>query len=190
LYGLGKLRTFLSLNTGSGDINRLTEVQKDVMNALGKYQIKWENPEKLHMTLRFLGDVNEDRLESLIFTLERLKTEFESIKFTANSIGFFPNPKYPNVVFIALDEKGNNAEKLVEFIDKIIYNFGVKPEKRFIPHITLGRFKRDKRVKIEQPVNIQMEPIDLEFDSFCLMKSILTPAGSVYEVISNFKFNK
>ncbi len=185
-----KIRTFLSLNIRSSLIKRLEAVQNDVKAALKDYPVKWENPNKLHMTLRFLGDTGIDKISDLVFTLDRLKLDFESMKFTANSVGFFPNPKYPNVVFISLDEEGNNSAKLVEFIDKIIFNFGVKPEKRFIPHITLGRFRRDKRIKIENPVIINVEPIEIEFDSFYLMQSTLTPEGSVYETISEFKFQK
>lgn len=187
---MGKIRTFLSLNVSEDSTAGLSSIQQKVKAALGNYPVKWEDPKKLHLTLRFLGDTDEERIQSLIFTLERLKLEFDMIKFTVNGAGFFPNPKYPNVVFAELNEQGSSSLKLVEFIDKIIYNFGVKPEKRFIPHITLGRFSRDKRVKIEQRVNINLEPIEIEFDSFYLMKSSLTPKGSVYEVISEFKFKK
>lgn len=188
---MGKIRTFLSLNIESSlAAEKLTSVQNNVKDALGSYPVKWEDSSKLHLTLRFLGDIDEDKIQQLTFTLERLKLDFDSIKFTANSVGFFPNPKYPNVVFIGLDEDGSNSSKLVEFIDKIIFNFGVKPEKRFIPHITLGRFRKDKRVKIEQEINIQVEPIEIEFDSFYLMQSILTPQGSVYKSISEITFSK
>lgn len=187
---MNKIRTFLSLNTDSSDINRFSEILNKTKESLKNYPVKWESSEKLHLTLRFLGDIDEEKIEDIVFTLDRLKTDFETIDFITNGIGFFPNAKYPNVVFIALDENGNNSEKLVEFIDKIILNFGIKPEKRFIPHITLGRFRRDKRVKITDYVNIKTEPFSIQFDCFYLMKSILTPKGSVYEIINEFKFSK
>lgn len=187
---MGKIRSFLSLNIESAITEQLAAIQRDVQNALASYPVKWEESGKLHMTLRFLGDIDEDKIGQLNFTLERLKLDFDSINFTANSVGFFPNPKYPNVVFIGLEENGINSQKLVEFIDKIIFNFGVKPEKRFIPHITLGRFRKDKRVKIDEPINFNVEPIQIEFNSFYLMSSILTPKGSEYEKISEFNFNK
>jgi len=187
---LEKIRTFLSLNIKRSLIEKLKAVQDKVKEALKDYPVKWENPDKLHMTLRFLGDTSIDKISDLVFTLDRLKVDFDSMQFKANNVGFFPNPKYPNVVFIALDENGDNSAKLVEFIDKIIFNFGVKPEKRFVPHITLGRFRKDKRLKIDKLVNISVEPIEIEFDSFYLMQSTLTPQGSVYETISEFKFQQ
>ncbi len=185
-----KIRTFLSLNIEGPVAEKLSAIQSNVKEALKDYPVKWENPEKLHMTLRFLGDISEDKINDLVFTLERLKPDFESIKFTAGSIGFFPNPKYPNVVFIGMVEEGDNSEMLVGFIDKVISRFGVKPEKKFIPHITLGRFKKDKRTKINTPVDIKPEPVDAEFYSFFLMQSVLTSEGSVYETIGEFRFNK
>jgi 2'-5' RNA ligase len=141
------------------------------------------------MTLRFLGEIPDDKIVELIFVLDRLKFDFETIKFTARGIGFFPNQKYPNVVFVDLEEDGNNSQKLVEFIDRIILNFGVRPDKRFIPHVTLGRFKRDKRIKIDKEINVKVKPFEVEMDSFYLMKSTLTPKGSVYEIINEFKFS-
>jgi RNA 2',3'-cyclic 3'-phosphodiesterase len=187
---LEKIRTFLSLNIETSLIKSLEAIQNNVKEGLKDHKVKWEDPAKLHMTLRFLGDVGREKLDDLIFTLERLKPDFESIKFTTLSLGFFPNPRYPNVVFIGMEEEGDNSSKLVEFIDKIIFNFGIKPEKRFVPHITLGRFRKDKRIKIDKPVEVNVKPIEIEFVSFYLMRSILTPEGSVYETISEFKFNK
>jgi RNA 2',3'-cyclic 3'-phosphodiesterase len=187
---LDKIRTFLSLNIESSAVKDIAEILNKTKQSLIKYPVKWENPEKLHLTLRFLGDISEDKIDDLVFTLDRLKLDFETIDFTSNGIGFFPNAKYPNVVFVGLEEKGSNSGKLVEFIDKIILNFGVKPDKRFIPHITLGRFRRDKRIKITEMIEINAEPINVQFDCFYLMKSTLTPKGSVYEIINEFKFSK
>lgn len=187
---MDKIRSFLSLNIDSSLTESFRAVQDNVKSELNEYPVKWESPEKLHLTLRFLGDVRADRIDDLVFTLERLKVDFDTMNFTTNGVGFFPNAKYPNVVYVGLEEKGSNSEKLVEFIDKIILNFGVKPEKRFIPHITLGRFRRDKRVRIDKQIEVKVEKIDVEFDSFYLMQSQLTPKGSVYSIISEFKFNK
>lgn len=189
MYELGKIRTFLSLNTAPHVQPLAAEVQKKVMLKLSGHRIKWEDPEKFHLTLRFLGDIDEEKIPGLISVLKRLKFDFEEIRFTAGGIGFFPDSKYPNVVFLDLQEEGKNTEQLVGFIDKIIFNFGVKPEKKFVPHITIGRFKRDKRVKIDSPVKIDFTPFDIEFSSFFLMQSILQKEGSVHSVVQEFSFN-
>jgi 2'-5' RNA ligase len=189
LYELGKIRTFLSLNTGQEAQYSLNKIQDLLKTDLKDQPVKWDDPEKFHITLRFLGDIDVDSIKGLIFTLERIKTDFEEIRFDYDSIGFFPNQKYPNVVYAGLNEAGNNSAKLVEFIDSIIHNFGVKPEKRFVPHITLGRFRKDKRKKITKIIDIQAEPFNMIFSSFFLMKSVLKPTGSEFEIIKEFSFN-
>ena len=189
MYELGKIRTFLSLNIDASVEPLAAEIQKRVKEQLGRHHVKWEDPAKFHLTLRFLGDIDEDKIPELTGVLDRLKFDFEKIDFTAKGIGFFPDSKYPNVVFIDLSESGSNTEKLVGFIDKIIFNFGVRPEKKFIPHITIGRFKRDKRVKIESPVEIDFQPFNIEFSSYFLMQSILQKEGSAHLVLNEFGFN-
>lgn len=187
---MGKIRLFLSLNLKSTEIELLKKDQAAVKEKLGVEDIRWSDPEKFHLTLRFLGDIDEDKAPALAETLERLKFDFETIDFETENIGFFPESKYPNVIYAGLKENGNNSEVLVGFIDKIIYNFGVKPDKRFIPHITLGRFNRNKRRKITEPLDFSIQKFKIEFESFCLMQSRLTPAGSVYELLNKFNFRK
>ena len=184
-----KLRLFLSLNLDSNYSETLKQDQNALKRLIGTENIRWEDPDKFHLTLRFLGDMNEENVEPLVSTLERLKFDFEKIIFNTDKIDFFPNKRFPNVVFAGLKEKGNNTDTLVGFIDKIIFNFGVKPDKKFIPHITFGRFNRSKRTKIDKETDHKLSPLLIEFDSFCLMRSKLMQGGSVYELISEFKFN-
>ncbi len=187
---MAKLRVFLSLNPDEGVISELEKIQIRLKEMYLEHNIRWEDPEKFHLTLRFLGDIDEADLASLAETLKRLKFDFESIIFETDKVGFFPESKYPNVIFAGLKETGNNSDILVGFIDRIIYNFGVKPDKRFIPHITLGRFNRSKRIKVTEPLDAAISRFTVEYDSFCLMQSKLTPAGSVYETINKINFRK
>ena len=183
-----KIRTFLSLNLDNKSAETIKSYQNELKKCLSNYDIKWEDPEKFHLTLRFLGNLRIENLEPLIFTCRRLSPDFDEIRYTTNGIGLFPGNKYPRVIFFSLNESGNNTESLLSLIDKIIFNFGVKPEKRFIPHITVGRFKKNYRLFQENFKEFQ--GIEINFSSFFLMKSILKPTGSVYEVIEEFKFNR
>lgn len=171
-------------------MEQLRSVFPDIRKKLDSYPVRWGEPDKFHLTLRFLGDVDEEKISPLADTLDRLKFDFDYIEFESDKIDFFPNSRYPNVIYAGLIEKGNNSEQLVSFIDRIILNFGVKPEKRFVPHITLGRFSRDKRKKIETEFTFPLEPETITFSSFSLMKSSLKPEGSVYEELYKFNFQK
>ncbi|HEY3249962.1 MAG TPA: RNA 2',3'-cyclic phosphodiesterase [Ignavibacteria bacterium] len=183
------IRCFLALNIESSIQAKLKLIQDDVRKLLNNYNVKWENHEKFHLTLRFLGGVNENVLDEIAKKIKLLKFEFENIVMHTKGIGFFPNQKRPNVVFIDLTEEGNHSEQIVSEIDKALDKFGFKPDKKFAPHITIGRFRRENRVKINKEINVKVDPIEIDFDSFYLMKSVLKPKGSVYEVIKRFKFN-
>lgn len=187
---MGKIRVFLALNLSGEEKEILKQDQDAVKQKLGSIKVKWEEPAKFHLTLRFLGDIQEEKINPLFETLDRLKFDFEELVYETGSIGFFPNSKYPNVVFGGLNEISGSTNQLVELIDRIILNFGVKPDKRFIPHITLGRFSRDKRVRINEEIKHTLIKQVITFDSFYIMKSTLTPKGSVYETINKINFRK
>lgn len=182
------VRCFLSLNIERSLQSRLSLIQDDLKFDLNRQKVKWEIPGKFHLTLRFIGDVESGRMNEIIMELSRIRVGFESIIMTSSGIGFFPNAKYPNVVFVGLAEEGNSTDVLVDAIDGSLSKFGFKPDNKFVPHITMGRFRREKRVKISNEININVEPMEFKFDSFFLMKSTLKPAGSVHEVIKEFKF--
>jgi len=184
---LDKIRTFISLNTGDSIKEKLKLIQNDVKDLLKDYPVKWTNSDKFHLTLRFLGNLEVNEANKLSSELENIKPGFENLKFETSGIGFFPNAKYPNVVFADLKETNNNSEKLVVKIDEVIKIFGISPDKKFVPHITLGRFKHERKRKVNENININFNNFEIEFRSFYLMKSILKSGGPEYEVIKEFK---
>lgn len=189
MHDLKKIRSFLSLNISEKEKSTLSVFQERLKNQLINYPIKWEDPEKFHLTLRFLGDLTEENIERLIFTLERLKFDFEEIRYSLSGAGFFPDRNKPRVIYFEMNELGTSAVTLIGFIDKIIRNFKIKTENKFIPHVTAGRFLRKNQTRIHNDFSFKVEPVEITFSSFYLMKSLLTPSGSFYEVIHEFRFN-
>ncbi len=185
-----KTRAFLSLNLEDSLKTRIAEIQKELQNKLESYPVKWENPEKFHLTVRFFGDVSEVVLGDLMIELGQINWDFDLLEFNSNSIGFFPNSRRPNVVFIGLDEKGNNSEHFVKEIDRLTARFGILPDKKFVAHITLGRFRRENRKGVNENYLIKFETFNVNFDSFYLMESVLGSKGSTYYLIKQFNFRK
>jgi 2'-5' RNA ligase len=186
---LKKTRAFLSLNLEEPLKIKIAEIQKELQEKLSEHRIKWENTEKFHLTLRFLGDLDENRLDEIKQGLEKSSHSFKQLEFHSDGLGFFPNPRRPNVIFVSLKEVGNNSEKLVEEIDKVITKSGIKPDKKFVAHITLGRFKRENRKGVDAENLVEFEPFDVNFDSYYLMESVLDYRGSKYYEIKKYNFN-
>ncbi len=184
------VRTFISLNISETVKGKLALVQRDLTGLLSDYRVKWENPKKFHLTLRFLGDLNSAEINDLAKDLSRIKAGFEHIVYFTESIGFFPNARYPNVVFVDLVEKGSSCEPLVDKIDKTIAEYGITPDKKFVPHVTMGRFRRDRRLALTGGIKVEVPKMEIMFENFHLMKSVPVDSGTVYEEIKNFRFEK
>lgn len=187
---MNKLRTFLSLNFNNSLKEKVSEYQEETKKILTGFDVKWENPEKFHMTLRFLGDIYEENVNRLISDLEKLHFDFGKILFFQESIDFFPNKRKPNVIFFGLKEENNYSRVLADEIDKVILKYGITPDKKFVPHITLGRFRRENRKSVDDIDFPSPEKMEFEFDRFCFMKSIMDFKGSKHFTIKEFKFKK
>ena len=185
---MNPVRSFIALNIENPEINRLRIIQERVKSELTDYKVKWENPFKFHLTLRFLGDVEEKLLSGISTELGSIEAGFDNIILSTDGIGFFPDKKHPNVVFINFTDTDSRAAFIAEEIEKKLKISGFKPEKKFIPHITLGRFRRDNKKRIEDNFKIDVEPFQIILSSFYMMKSVLKPSGSVYEVLKEYKF--
>lgn len=183
-------RLFLALVPDKDIVDLLSTAQSALKLTLKDYALRWENPVKFHMTLRFLGDVEDHKTESLVNILDRIKFDFDELNFDTFEIGFFPNSRYPNVVYAGFKEQRSDSESMVESIDSIIKSFGIKPDKKFVPHITLGRFDRSKRKKSEGLVVPPLPKALAVFESFSLMKSTLKQGGSEYTELYKFNFQK
>ena len=183
-------RTFISLNLDEPVKRKFAQVQNSVKEALKEYVVKWENPFKFHLTLRFLGDLNHAEIRDLVNELDKINTGIDNIVFFSEAIGFFPNARYPNVVFIDLREKSDHLNKLLTEIDNTILEFGIKPDKKFVPHVTLGRFRRDKRQLLNTEIKLDVPITEVLFEEFFLMKSVLQQTGSEYEIIKKYILNK
>lgn len=140
-----------------------------------------------HLTLKFLGEVQPDKVEQIVNSLKGIK--FDPFSLFLDSIGIFPSENYIRVVWVGLKPE----EKVVELqksIDESLKEM-FKKEKDFKSHITLARvkFPEDKKAFVEQLRKIKIENKKVEIKDFRLIKSTLNPKGSIYEELSIFNGN-
>ena len=170
------MRTFIALEIQNEEVlNVITKIQSD-------FKIK-ANPvskQNMHFTLLFLGDITEE-------TAEKVKKELSSISFKPievrfNHMGVFPNPRFPRVIWIGVDEVA--SQKLIDLacqVEKKLEPLGFKSDKPFKPHLTIFRIK-NKAVDISQTLE-KFKEIDLSKEIITELKlkqSILTPNGPIY----------
>ena len=184
------MRSFISLNINEDVKEKIQNIQNEVKEYLGeekKHLIRWEKKEKFHMTLFFLGDVAADMVNDLIKELEFIKFQPNNeIFFHANSINAFPRLRYPRILFVDMYNKDKKALILYNKIYQVLKLFKFEPDKKFHPHITLGRVKRDQKMNLTDLEDEIKFKIDFSINSFYLMESKLDYRGSVYKVTKRF----
>ena len=137
-----------------------------------------------HITLKFLGEVQPNNADKIIKILK--ETKFQKFDVSLDSMGIFPSDDYIRVVWVGLNPEDNILE-LQKNIDESLKDL-FKKEKGFKAHITLARVKyvEDKKSFVEHLKKIKIENKKIEVKDFRLIKSTLSPKGSIYEDLAVF----
>lgn len=166
--------------------NLILSIQQELLK-LG-IDAKPVEPENLHITLRFIGEVHETIVNEII---NRLKTvKYGKFKMRLKGLGAFPSTNNPRVVWIGVEEGSKELKELHEIVEKLIGKFGVKDEREFTPHLTLARIKSGRNIDSLKRYIIKHQDLDLgyqEVSSIKLKRSTLTPKGPVYNDLLEVK---
>ena len=183
------IRTFLALPAQSHAQRAIADIQTKLKAA--QADVKWESNDRFHITLVFLGNAEQSKLELLSAALTKSVREFPSFKIMYESIGTFPNLQKPRIVWIGI-RSNQMVLDLQSMTGNICAEFGFpKEERMFHPHITLGRVKENcNLVRLTETIKtITFEPIEMFCSEILLMKSDLYPSGSIYTILKSFPLN-
>lgn len=144
---------------------------------------KWESPEKLHLTLKFLGDVEENKNQDIEKILENLTQKYSKIECELDRFGFF----LPRILWVGLKVE-DHLFKLVNQLDFDLKKLDFEPETRnFKPHITILRIKENLNPDfVTRYKNFKMPSVKFFMNEVVLMKSELLRSGSKYTKLKNF----
>lgn len=175
------MRLFLAIPLS---INAKESILNSYNELIGKINAKWVAKENLHITLKFLGNVEKDIVKEIEENMDDVREKHKKCVFTITDLGAFPSLKLIRVLFYKIVPPEPFID-LSRDIDTSLEKFNFKKEEEFFPHITIARLK------------IPIRNLDLEFnksinltetaDRFNLMESVLNPSGPVYSVIREFK---
>ena len=143
---------------------------------------RWVALDQLHLTVRFIGDVDGSLFLDIKSAL--VETRISPFNIQLKGVGHFPPRGAPRVIWVGI-EKSEPLQLLRKKIDGTLLKIGVKPEKRkFSPHITLARLKNTPPQKVANFLSgnglFSQEPFQI--DDFKLYSSTLTPKGAIHKV--------
>lgn len=184
------IRTFIAAEISSGVRSALVGdmVRFKAMAPL----VKWVQPDNLHLTFRFLGDVKENDLEELFAALQDAVADIPPFALEVRGVGAFPNWRHPRVVWAGCGEGAEDAEALAAAVENACVDLGYEHEHRpFRPHFTLGRVKLPADAMGLESLADDAEKVYgyVDVDAVVVFMSSLRRNGQVYAPMARIELN-
>jgi RNA 2',3'-cyclic 3'-phosphodiesterase len=171
------------------------QVRHSIAELIAKLQpksraVRWIKPENLHITLKFIGHVENEKLSPIQTVLSSIRIA-QSVELHLRGMGFFPNEHRPRAFWCGIASSPNLAE-LAANIDRALVPLGIERETRpFTPHLTLARFKSDEGIREVVQAATDMKSTDFGAateTNFHLYESLLKSTGAQYNRVASFPF--
>jgi RNA 2',3'-cyclic 3'-phosphodiesterase len=188
-----KLRTFIALSPPAAWEQELAAGQKALQKSISGGDIKWVQPNCIHLTLRFLGYIQPSDVVPVSERLSATAKTVRSFELTATELGCFPNCRNPRVLWAGLSGDLAALEKLHAAVVEATDKYGEPPEDRpFKPHLTIARIKHFSRENA-RALEARLPKTALKFPPWqisevVLYQSHLSSAGPRYEALGRFHF--
>ncbi|MBN1481873.1 RNA 2',3'-cyclic phosphodiesterase [candidate division KSB1 bacterium] len=187
---MAKIRTFICFELPDAVRQSLAQLQ-DNLKRHGK-GVRWVRPAGIHLTLKFLGDVDEKQLPDIVSVVRKASEPYAPIKIHLYGTGAFPNLHQPKVYWIGVEEAADLI-KIQSDLENELAPLGFPKEKRqFSPHLTLGRVKSSDGLKaITAALEKEALPrMSFTANEIIVMQSQLAPGGAVYSALANIALKK
>ena len=183
------VRSFLAIELPRMILKRIEEIQGDLKSSHA--DVRWVSPEKIHLTLKFFGSIDESRIDPIVKSIGGPTQTSSPFSLAVRGMGAFPHLKNPRVIWVGLvDEK----EALISFqkaLEKEFGKIGFEPEDRpFHPHLTLGRMKsnRGREELIGRMEKYREEQFgDFQVEKVVLFRSDLRSSGPIYTPLKELR---
>ncbi len=178
------MRLFIAIELPDDIRKALAHLQKELRPVTDT--ARWVNPESIHITLKFIGEVAEPKIEEIDLAIAAVSSK--PLIVTVRNVGFFPGSRSPRVFWVGMEAPG--MEGLAEALDTRLERIGIEKENRaFRPHITMAR-SRESRID-SALVTAAAKYETHEFgsftaDRFYLVQSTLRPEGAIYNKLKEY----
>jgi 2'-5' RNA ligase len=180
-------RLFIAIELPDDILRQIAHVQQQIGRQIPARAVRWVKPNSIHLTLKFLGDVEKDRIDSLKSALDEAAANHVPFSLEVAAPGCFPNTRNPRVLWLGLEGDLESLDALQRSIEEGMTGLGFEPENRgFSPHLTLARVQRNTSRDNASRVGLAAErglaePVGgWQVESLSLMRSQLKPSGSIY----------
>ncbi|KPJ76485.1 MAG: hypothetical protein AMJ54_11585 [Deltaproteobacteria bacterium SG8_13] len=177
-----QIRTFVACELPREIRSEIGQIQENLKQR--RLRLTWVRPDKLHLTLKFLGDVSIDRVETIADAVGKAVREFSPISLSAKGIGVFPGIRRARVLWVGIGGEFLQLGQLQAAVSGGLAGVGFPAEKRpYRGHLTIGRIKAavDPRQLADALTEFSdFETASFQVDEVVLFRSQLKPDGPIY----------
>ena len=182
-----KIRSFIAFDIQNDSVlNRLAATQKLLIQT--NADLKLVEPANIHISLRFLGEINTEMVEKVYSVMKKLK--FSPFNVLLNGLGVFPTLNYPRVVWAGITDGAEQLKSIFEQLEPQIHELGFAPDPNgFSPHLTIARVRSGANK--QRLVDIVTRQANYDFgiiraDCLRLKKSQFSPRGPNYSTLKEY----
>lgn len=187
-----QLRLFWAVNLPLDTKSKLADLQAYLHSTPAN--VKWVEQQNLHLTLKFLGAVDDRRVSEINSTVGAAITGIGSFELNFSGLGFFPNPRRPRVFWAGVQGDMDKFRLLHQRVEESMAVLGWSLNSQsFTPHLTLGRLRTplgsDGLVSKVSEIGSVWGAGGITVSTIELMKSVLTSRGPVYQVLNSIELD-
>jgi len=190
-----EIRSFIAIELPAEVKRRMGELEASIRKQR-EFNCKWVDPESIHLTLKFLGNVSSGMVSQLTDAMTAAAAGTGPFRLEVSDTGVFPNPQRVRVVWVGVKGDVEVLAQLQERLDKLLAGIGFAPENReFSPHLTIGRVRDEAGPAERQALGKLIAATEFAGGAFAvegysLMRSVLSRQGSIYSQLGFVAFEK
>ena len=185
------MRSFIAINLPETVREHIGDFIRNLKSAGGN--VKWVRSGNIHITLKFLGELEEHKIENIQDVIKRIASNNKPFQVSLEGKGGFPNLSHPRILWIGIQTGYEALKQIAEDMESSLEPLGFLKEKRsFSPHVTVGRVRSvsDIRSLTERMQKMEFKKTFFKVDQIELIKSDLTPRGPIYTPILTCKIGE
>lgn len=187
---MSRIRTFIAIDPGPAIRSHIAALQETL--ARTGVEVKWTEPENVHLTLLFLGEVEDRDLAAVCESVARSARTQRSFAMSVESAGCFPNPRRPRILWVGVGRGSQEVCDVHDAIEAPLLDLGCyrREERRFTPHLTMGRIRKEgptDQLAAALAKHATWKGGEITVQEIVVMGSQLDPQGPRYTVLSRAK---
>jgi len=182
------MRVFVAIDLPEKTKKKIANLQEKIKHTSN--EIKWVDPSLIHITLKFLGETDEKKLDGIFEATCEVAEKFCPFFIKIYKMGAFPNLECPRVIWLGIKEGSSQLAQIAKELEKKLFKQGFPREKReWVPHLTIGRVKQlQDRESIKRAIMREKQTSggEAKIEAITVMQSRLTPQGPIYTPLQKF----